>query len=451
MRDFGSCGMKNLTSSANYRCSYYKGKTCAQARRELKVSQDQKFKSSCGGGCHYVKDKKDFIEANDGVTNFPYFMAETNYSGNLTHRGLMVVDECHNTELQLSKFVEVTISEHFAKNVLKLSIPKMTTQYQVFKWISGTYFPKLLSVHRHYKKMIEKLSISTKMQEFLRVSQQFELLDKHECKVNRFMKAYHKDNWVMNIKESDKRGTISWEFKPISIGDFSEPNLFRNGKRILLMSATVMNPDAFCEVLGIPHNEVSFISIPSPFPIENRPIIFSPIHSMSKKNIDKGLPLMVQAVKAILQEHKGEKGIIHCHSYKIAKYLKQNIRSRRLLTHDTSNRDKVLHKHMTVNSPTVLLSPSMQEGVDLKGDMSRFQILCKVPYPYLGDKLIRKRMNKWSWWYPLQTAKSIVQSVGRSVRTETDEAVTYILDEDWGRFWNKNKDIFPPDFKRCIQ
>ena len=106
---------------------------------------------------------------------------------------------------------------------------------------------------------------------------------------------------------------------------------------------------------------------------------------------------------------------------------------------------------MTINSPTVLLSPSMQEGVDLKGDMSRFQILCKVPYPYLGDKLIRKRMNKWGWWYPLQTAKAIVQSVGRSVRTETDEAITYILDEDWERFWNKNKDVFPPDFKRCIQ
>ena len=106
---------------------------------------------------------------------------------------------------------------------------------------------------------------------------------------------------------------------------------------------------------------------------------------------------------------------------------------------------------MTVNSPTVLLSPSMQEGVDLKGDMSRFQILCKIPYPYLGDKLVRKRMNKWSWWYPLQTAKAIVQSVGRSIRTNDDEAITYILDADWERFYNKNKDIFPPDFKSCIK
>ena len=101
--------------------------------------------------------------------------------------------------------------------------------------------------------------------------------------------------------------------------------------------------------------------------------------------------------------------------------------------------------------PTVLLSPSMQEGVDLKGDLSRFQIICKVPYPYLGDKLVKKRMNKWKWWYPLQTAKVIVQSVGRSVRSSTDTAVTYILDADWEYFWKRNKDVFPKGFKETLK
>ena len=88
----------------------------------------------------------------------------------------------------------------------------------------------------------------------------------------------------------------------------------------------------------------------------------------------------------------------------------------------------------------------MTEGVDLKGDLSRFQIVCKVPFPFLGDKLIRKKMNKWDWWYDLQTAKTIIQSVGRSVRSETDTAVTYILDSSWERFFNKNKALFGPEF-----
>ena len=101
--------------------------------------------------------------------------------------------------------------------------------------------------------------------------------------------------------------------------------------------------------------------------------------------------------------------------------------------------------------PTILLSPSMTEGGDLKDSSSRFQIICKIPYPYLGDKLVSKRMTKSKWWYPLQTAKSIVQSVGRAVRSEDDHAVTYILDDGWNYFCSKNKNIFPTDFNRYLK
>jgi len=96
------------------------------------------------------------------------------------------------------------------------------------------------------------------------------------------------------------------------------------------------------------------------------------------------------------------------------------------------------------------LSPSMTEGVDLKDECSRFQILCKIPFPYLGDRLIRKRMNKWRWWYPMQTTKTILQSTGRSIRHNEDFAITYILDSDWDRFIGNNKKFFPADFLSCM-
>jgi len=93
----------------------------------------------------------------------------------------------------------------------------------------------------------------------------------------------------------------------------------------------------------------------------------------------------------------------------------------------------------------------MQEGIDLKGDLSRFQIICKVPYPYLGDKIVKKRMHRWNWWYGLQTAKTIVQALGRSVRSAEDHAVSYILDADWDRFYGKHSDLFPEMFKKSLQ
>ena len=41
----------------------------------------------------------------------------------------------------------------------------------------------------------------------------------------------------------------------------------------------------------------------------------------------------------------------------------------------------------------------MAEGIDLKDDLSRFQIITKVPYPNLGDERIKIRCNKDYIWY----------------------------------------------------
>jgi Rad3-related DNA helicase len=60
-------------------------------------------------------------------------------------------------------------------------------------------------------------------------------------------------------------------------------------------------------------------------------------------------------------------------------------------------------------------------------------------------------MYKWKWWYDYETTKTIVQSVGRSVRNEADFAVTYILDEDWHRFASKNVNMLPENLAATIK
>jgi Rad3-related DNA helicase len=149
----------------------------------------------------------------------------------------------------------------------------------------------------------------------------------------------------------------------------------------------------------------------------------------------------------LLEKHPKDKGIIHATNYRIAKYLQENISSPRLMLHDSTNRDEVLKRHIQSEEPTVLLSPSMMEGVDLYDDLSRFQIICKVPFPYLGDLVVKKRMERNKFWYPYMTAKSVIQSLGRSIRNESDHAVSYILDADWERFYNSNRKMFSNDFK----
>ncbi len=453
--DFGNTShcMKDLKSSSNYTCSFQGNISCGEGLRALKVAKkNSDFFHHCIRNCVYKQAKQSFIDGRHGITNFSYFLAETQYAGKLEPRDVLVVDEAHNIESELSKFIEVSISGAFVERILKMKIPAVSTQNQAHRWIRDVYVPKLSEYFVILEAKIEKLlGGKEKLAEFEKIARQVEIVDKHLCKIRRFLKVYSADNWVFNDIAPGYKSSRKLEFKPIDVSPFADELLYRMGRKVIMMSATILDGDAFCKSLGIPEDDVEFISIASPFPAENRPIMFFPIGRMNASNIDSTLPKLAEAVRSILEQHKGEKGIIHAHTFKIANYLKKNIRSRRLLIHDSSNRDEVLSKHISGSKPTVLISPSMTEGVDLKDDASRFQIICKIPYPYLGDKLVKKRMYKWKWWYPLQTAKKIVQSVGRSIRNEKDHAVTYILDADWDRFYSNNSGIFPQSFKDSLK
>ena len=455
--DFGGCkgSMTSIKSSSNYQCKFHKKQSCGEGQRLVRLEQDKtsKFFRTCSFSCNYKEAKGKFMESQESITNFSYFLAETTYSGKLLPRDVLVVDEAHNSDTELSKFIEVSISEKFAQTVLNLQMPKtLNNEQAAFSWIKNVYLVKLSSHLKHIESMFEQhAGLREKVKEFENLSRQIEMLDKHMCKVNRFIELFDEDNWVLNVAETDEQKTRRLEFKPIDISPYSEQTLFKMGRKVLMLSATILNHRAFCESLGVPMEQASFISLPSPFPVENRPVLVSSIGKMSASEIDNTLPKLAEAIKQIMAAHPNEKGLIHCHSYKISNYIMKNIKNKRLITHKSDDREDALNQHLTSKGPSVLVTPSMTEGIDLKGDASRFQIICKVPYPYLGDKLVQKRMRKWSWWYPLQTAKTVIQALGRSIRSSDDFAVSYILDSDWGRFYGQNQEMFPDTFKEAVQ
>ncbi len=452
-KDFLSFKMKSIKSASNYKCKYKKFNTCADSHSELRMEEKgSRFWNVCNFNCVYRQAKQEFVESKLSVTNFPYLLTECNYSKKTKPRKLLIIDEAHNVETELSKFIEISVNERFAKQSLKLDIPNITTQKQAVDWIRDVYYPKLSSHMKHVEKTLEKYEkLKEKLEKFVSLQRQIQMMEGHHRKIKDFLKHHTDENWVFEVLHSDIKGLRKLSFKPIDVSQFANQYLFRMGYHILFMSATLIQTDKFLKMVGVDEKESCQLSIPSPFPTKNRPILFVPMGKMTHKEIDKTLPVLADAVRKILHEHKDQKGIIHTHSYKIANYLNNRIKSRRLLIPNSDNRDEILKKHINGKKPTVLISPSMTEGVDLHGDASRFQIVCKVPYPYLGDKLVKKRMNKWNWWYPFQTAKTIIQSVGRSVRSKNDTAVTYILDLDWERFYSRNKNLFPNDFHDCLK
>lgn len=458
INDFGP-GKRNLLlsikSSSNYACLHYTEQSCGESRRILSKMAKQlagtDFFKCCTTQCPYKIDKQAFIDSPISITNFSYFLAETMYAKKLEPRQLLVIDECHNVESSFGKFIEVTFSEKFARDVLKCKVPPNNGQQTVFEWIKKTYQPKLTRYLAKLEKMLHS-RFNSGMAGFGEYSKQYEMLDKHVCKVNRFINSYDPENWIMNLipPPASRRGGRRFEFKPIDVAGYGHDMLYRFGDRVLMMSATVVDRDVFCRTVGVDPTDVAFLRIPSPFPIDNRRVHYMPAGSMSMSNIEQTLPIMVKAVKVLLDAHKDDKGIIHCGNYRIAQYLFNNVKSERLLIHNPENRETVLNSHITNDKPTVLLSPSMMEGIDLADDASRFQVLCKVPFPYLGDDVVRKRKAKDPSWYGFQTVKLVIQAMGRSVRNETDHATSYILDADWFAFYRRNSSLFPADFSQAL-
>ena len=115
----------------------------------------------------------------------------------------------------------------------------------------------------------------------------------------------------------------------------------------------------------------------------------------------------------------------------------------RLTTHiDSKDKESALIKHKNTEN-SVLISPSMSEGVDLKDDLSRFQIIIKMPFPSLESNFVKRKSILLPDWYAYQTLLTLIQSTGRSIRNENDFSVTYILDENFLWFYNKWKKFIP--------
>ena len=461
MRDFGGQKgqLKLIKSAGSYTCQFFEdrpeGISCGEIQRLLKSTarcailykacEARKGQTSA---CKFVNAREEFLNSPEGITNYAYFLTAGAYSKMLHPRGLMVLDEAHNVDLAVSNHVKISFSNFFYKNVLGIKTPPVNAgQDRVYRWLINEVRPRLKEV---IKKEAKKVGKTDDSNEAIMTARKLEKLKRSYSRIEHFVQVYDRDSWVLDTSKTDRRGERVYEFKPIDVGEFCQSMLYSYADRVLILSATILDRDVYCESVGINKNDAAFLRIPSPFPLENRPVHYVPVGSMSKSCIEQTLPDMAHIIQMLLQQHPDEKGIIHCVNYRIARHLVNALGRKRLLTHTSDDREEVIRFHTTSPHPTVLVSPSMMEGVDLADDMSRFQILCKVPFPYLGDAAVKKRMERSRSWYNYQTVKSVVQALGRSIRSVDDHAVSYILDADWERFYDRSRHMFPAEFSGAL-
>lgn len=353
--------------------------------------------------------------------------------------GSTLVSNCHNIEKELLDFVGVSFNDKLLMPILSKKLPKYKTPQEYKDWFLDLEISKKLSAEAMIARSQDRLKQAEEMEELA-------------SKVDRFV-LEDTDNWVVKVDDSVKQNT-KIDLKPIYVKDHARKLIFNQADHIIMMSATILSPDVICNSLGLDRDKIEYISLPSTFPVENRKIQYLPVGSMSYKSKAQTLPKLLEAVYELCELHDGEKGIIHTHNFQIADAIMaaapSHLKKRFLFQRDFSSKEEMLEKHAK-GKDTIIVAPAMHEGLDLKNDLSRFQIICKIPYPnYMEDPQLKARMELSQDYYNWLVCLKICQSYGRSIRSETDWAVTYILDSDFRKLISAAHHMLPKWFTEAI-
>ena len=358
--------------------------------------------------------------------------------------GSALVSNCHNTEPQIMNFVEVVINGNDVDHKLP-QFDEVSMYISYFKMINftGMVAEKQVETRSRLKSIVGDTD-----------DIDFHALDKEDAElahklvrdINKYEAIKRKYNnlleYVSKIKcicdFDGNKNTVT--IKPLDASFHTPELLLSSGKKRLFMSATVLDHEVFGKSIGLDMEKTKFIQVPHSFPVTNRLIYLDYAGPMDHRNKSKTMPKLIQKIEKLMAKHGDEKGIIHCQSFALLQTIRDGIsaKNRNRLLDQTmfDNKDELLLHHANCAN-SVIIAPAMHEGLDLKDDLSRFQIICKIPYPdSRNDKQLEERTKEnWNYYLWLVAIK-LTQSVGRSIRSETDYASTYIIDESFDKFFN---------------
>lgn len=447
--------------------------------------------------CPYINQKNVAIASSAMITNPVYLLYSTHCGfakdeeNPWVERVAVIMDEAHTLEDSLVKFSESDVDpmkyyDDFGAD----------TRHIEFTGSQAEDYYKVIEIREALQEKAQELAEKLET-EFSKTNlfgmdpkewakgftaKTAEKVQKLNAKIYSLDKAIQPLNIFFNTHETPEELTKRWivskhqdknvlKLSPI-YGDFLFKEYFgKLATKFIFLSATLGTKKEFCKELGIDESECFFMETDSPFDPALSPIIVMPSISLSKGKYDKNIHKLGGIVDEIMKMHVGQRGICHSVTYDLAKHIYQGVtpaNRKRLLTRDMdvlSNADlgknsypkryknsELLELHDVQGSEygSMLLSPSMMEGVDLYDDLSEFQIIVKLPWSSLGDVRIKTKSQLDPDWYANAMWLNILQASGRSTRHEKDTSVTYILDEKFVYFYNQWKHKLPGWFKKRL-
>ena len=204
----------------------------------------------------------------------------------------------------------------------------------------------------------------------------------------------------------------------------------------LLMSATIGDFSAYAKITGLDKKECRAIALPSTFDFSKSPIVVSDKNWMTYESKKTAIVEIAKQVADICIDNKDVRGIIQTGTYENARALMaampDDVAGRCLQYNSAAEKTKMLDEFMRRSADSrdnsILIGPTLIEGLNFPDNVCRFQICVKVPYACLGSEYVRKKMEHVDGWYVYDVLNKLCQGIGRGVRHKHDWCKTYILD-----------------------
>lgn len=457
MHDFGSAGLVDMRGQSNYTCvavdggdlsDYGKpGTGCDEGPCKIGVFCSLKQ----DGGCLYYDAQRAARDANLVVTNYAYWMALGRHSDPMAlgEFDLLILDEAHSAPEWLSEFCAVQLDRREMKSLLSLELPPINEGVAVWsEWAKGAAVhakDRYTEVRQRLLDGNRKIATAQALRLSALIRDLTELAHAHQW---RSAEGPRRDvrmpglqmDWVAEANDHGVR------FSPVWAHGYAEQYLFRGIPRVLLASAT-LSPDVR-RYLGIDKRDADYHEVGSGFDPKRRPFIYVPTTRVDRGMLDGQVRIWTNRIDAIIGQRLDRKGIIHTRSYQRARDIV--LRSRHsdiMLTHTTNNARETIAAFKRAPAPCVLVSPSVEEGFDFPGDECRYQIIAKVPFIDGRGAITKARAKSDRGFLNYVAALSLVQMVGRGMRSLDDYCETFIIDDHWA--WFRRSAVFPRWFKQA--
>jgi len=392
-----------------------------------------KMKEGCWSKnlCPYYNARNIALTSNFAVLNYKMFLA---LPGHVKRKNFIVCDEASELEDELVKQFSVFIDPDRLK-LYGVKVPYLynTEPENVHRWHNCV----MVAVSEQIEALTDRFNSKTAS---LNINERIKL---------NWLKNLHRtliliDETWGSCEYICQRENKTVRLTPLRVNTLSK-YIFDYAENVLLMSATIIDHKNYAKSLGI--KEYKYIEVDSTFDAKKAPIYVSVTNKLNQGNIKRLMPKLLSQIESICEDHKNDKGLIHTHTMEITKELQRNLKGKRFLYRDGELKNElILDNHFKSKEATVIVSPSMTFGVDLRDDYARFQIIVKAAYLPLGDIRIQRLAKEDPTWYTNKMLCNLVQACGRGIRSKEDYCVTYILDANVYEEVVKHKNKLPKYF-----